>query len=401
MSESYTQIQQIFASDPKFGAQFGFSVSSSAYGHVVLIGSPFDTVDSVQKGSVDVFHYTSDSLWTFQQKLVASDGTSGARFGETSTLSADGQTALIGAPGQHRSYVFVKSDTTWTLQAELSDISGGAGNFGSSVSLSGDGNRAFIGQYWNANVIFYTRSGTTWTQCQRFDGEAGLGTSVVLSADASMGLAATFFHNIVRVYCRSDTVWSFQTLLASDSISGDSFGSSIAVSGHGETALVGAPGKNNQQGVAYVFTRSDTVWFPQQKLSSVNGSDLDHFGASVALTHDGNTALIGASGAKKAYVFRRNENSWSQSEIITASDHTPSVAFGCAVKLSGDGSLGLVGDYEFNSDTGSSYFFSCSPSIVVADKTSLTSYLSTILTITIVLFGGIVSVFLFNAFSEE
>jgi uncharacterized protein (DUF2345 family) len=56
-----------------------------------------------------------------------------------------------------------------------------------------------------------------------------------------------------------DPVWSQQTLLtASDGNAGDQFGSSVAVNGN--TAVVGTPGKNQNQGAAYVFVSSGGLW---------------------------------------------------------------------------------------------------------------------------------------------
>jgi hypothetical protein len=45
-----------------------------------------------------------------------------------------------------------------------------------------------------------------------------------------------------------------QKLQASDAASGDLFGSSVALSQHGDVALVGADGKDVHAGAAYIFT---------------------------------------------------------------------------------------------------------------------------------------------------
>ena len=74
-------------------------------------------------------------------------------------------------------------------------------------------------------------------------------------------------------------------------------------------------------GAAWVFTRSGTTWNQQTKLlgSSENGPAL--FGESVALSADGNTALIGGSedGAATseyadgaAWQFTRTGSSWTR-----------------------------------------------------------------------------------------
>ena len=92
---------------------------------------------------------------------------------------------------------------------------------------------------------------------------------------------------------------------ASNTGTGDGFGSSVAVDGN--TLVVGAPsedsnatGINGNQannsasgsGAVYVFTRSNGVWTQQAYLKASNTGVQDHFGTSVALS--GETLAVGA-----------------------------------------------------------------------------------------------------------
>jgi hypothetical protein len=85
-----------------------------------------------------------------------------------------------------------------------------------------------------------------------------------------------------------------QELTASDGAAGDHFGVSVTLSGDGNTTLVGAFEKNSYHGAAYVFTNSGGSWSQQQELTASDGAAYDDFGLSVALSTDGNTALVGA-----------------------------------------------------------------------------------------------------------
>jgi len=110
------------------------------------------------------------------------------------------------------------------------------------------------------------------------------------------------------VFTRSGTAWTQQQeLTASDAAYGDFFGYSVGLSSDGNTALVGAYVKNSGQGAAYVFSRSGAVWTQQQELTASDAAANDYFGRSVTLSSDGNTALVGASGKNSrqgaAYVF--------------------------------------------------------------------------------------------------
>ncbi len=153
-----------------------------------------------------------------------------------------------------------------------------------------------------------------------------------------------------------------QKLVAADPAYSDNFGSSVALSGDGNTALIGADNKtvNGQTnaGAAYVFVRPSggTTWTQQQELTASDASQGNNFGSSVALSDDGNTALIGAYNktvngqpyAGAAYVFVRPSGgtTWAQQQKLTASDAAAIDLFGSSVSLSDDGNTALIGAYN-------------------------------------------------------
>ena len=103
-------------------------------------------------------------------KLVVPDAA--PNLGRDVALSADGNTALIGGPGDvtnGAAWVFTRSGSTWTEQTKLVGT-GAVGNAqqGQSVALSADGNTAVVGgpndNGGNGAAWVFTRSGTTWTQ---------------------------------------------------------------------------------------------------------------------------------------------------------------------------------------------------------------------------------------------
>ena len=100
----------------------------------------------------------------------------------------------------------------------------------------------------------------------------------------------------------------------------------MALSQNGNTALIGGSGDTSQDGAAWVFTRSGTTWSQQgPKLmpsDEINVPSGGGFGTSVALSADGNTALIGApfdfDDAGAAWSFVR---SGDQLEPARSKDH--------------------------------------------------------------------------------
>jgi hypothetical protein len=178
------------------------------------------------------------------------------------------------------------------------------------------------------------------------------------------------------VFVRSGSTWSQQQkLTAGDAAAGDNFGVSAALSADGNTALVGAYNANTSRGAAYVFVRSGSLWTQQQKLIANDSVLYDNLGVSVALSADGNTALVGAyqadlqspvrADAGAAYVFVRSGSLWIQLQKLTASDAAASDNFGTSVALRADGTGALIGapraDLSSTIDAGAAYAFTGCP----------------------------------------
>jgi len=142
------------------------------------------------------------------------------------------------------------------------------------------------------------------------------------------------------------------------------FGASVAISSDGNTALIGGYSDNNEFGAAWVYTRSAAgVWSEQQKIlppaddTATNGE----FGVYVALSGDGNTALIEAPGTA-VWVFTRTGTSWAEQQMIpspayNASTNPDSVDFDGGVALSSEGTEALIGGRDGGGDAGGAWIY--------------------------------------------
>ena len=219
-------------------------------------------------------------------------------------------------------------------------------------------------------------------------GTEGLfGTSVALSADGNTALIgaprANGFGGVALVFTREGSTWSEQGTLTGSEQGGPEggacgeesgeeegecgFGASVALSGDGNTALIGGPRDDGNVGAAWVFTREGSTWSqPGTKLTAGGTVTKGHFGRSVTLSGDGSTALIGAPtviprGA--AWVFARNGSNWSQQgEALKPGGAEGFGNFGRSVALSGDGSNALVGDPGDTHYVGATWAFTRSSS---------------------------------------
>jgi FG-GAP repeat/IPT/TIG domain len=335
---------------------------------------------------------TIDPLIQTGGKLTPNAGEQAAPslLGASVALSGDGSTILVGAPrdngGLGAAWVFVRSGASWVQQGskltsgepssgveqEECDEEGleevGECAFGASVALSEDGNTALVGapsgtQAPGAAWVF-TRSGGTWEKQKMLTGGDGgrFGRSVALSGDGDTALVGDPSGGLHRgealVFTRSGSTWTAQqpplTPSASEHIGQVHFGRSVALSGDGDTALVGAPAYSEYSGAAWSFARSGSAWTQASKLTAEGGEA--HFGRSVALSGDGDTALVGGPSADEnrgaAWVFTGSASSFEQPgrELaptaegeLGATVEAGKGRFGTSVALSGGGTRALVG----------------------------------------------------------
>jgi hypothetical protein len=348
----------------------GQSVALSANGDTALVGASADGSYTEYHGAAFVFT-RSGSTWTQQgPKLTGGGEVGSAWFGESVALSADGNTALIGGPTDNgqvgAAWVFTRTGSTWTQQGEKLTAVGEQGEafFGKNVALSGDGNTALIGGY-NDNehrgaAWVFTRTGSTWAQQgEKLTGSGNLGFfgwGVALSGDGDTALIGEWGIGggigAAWVFTRSGSTWTKQggELNGGEGSGYSWFGYSVALSNNGDTALVGAPHADGYAGAGYVFTRSGATWTQQgQPLAGGGEVGEGELGYSAALSSDGDTALLGGRvdndfhGA--AWAFQRSGSTWAQEgEKLTGSEETANrEEFGWSVALSGDGNTALVG----------------------------------------------------------
>ena len=126
---------------------------------------------------------------------------------------------------------------------------------------------------------------------------------------------------------------------------------------------------NRLTGAAWVFTRNDGVWSQQgSKLVGIGAVGQAGQGFSVALSADGNTAIVGGpydnSHIGAAWVFNRNGGIWAQQgSKLVGSGAVGSAAQGVSVALSADGNTAIVGGTQDNVNSGAAWVFTRNGSV--------------------------------------
>jgi len=394
---SWSQQAYVKASNTGFLDFFGASIALSNDGNTLAVGASQENSNATgistdgtgeendsasQAGAVYVFSRT-DGNWFQQAYVKASNTEAFDRFGQSVALSGDGDILAVGASQESSNvagistdgtgeednsaenagavYMFSRSDGSWSQQAYIKASNAGiADYFGSAVALSDDGSTLVVGASGeDSNATGVSTDGT---------GE-----------DNNLAEAA----GAVYVFDRTGGSWSQQAYIkASNTEAVDFFGTSLALSNGGNTLVIGAIEDSNATGIStdgggeednsaeragavYVFSRDGGSWFQQAYVKASNTETGDWFGASVALSGDGNTLVVGARGedsdatgisidgsgeednsaerAGAVYVFNRNGGGWFQQAYVKASNSEGFDWFGFSVAVNNDGNILAVG----------------------------------------------------------
>jgi hypothetical protein len=350
----------------------GFAVAMSGDGKTAFVGGLNDNSGA---GAAWVFTRGSSNKWSQQgPKLIGTGGAAPTQQGYSLSLSGDGNTALVG--GLKDVWVFTRSGGTWTQQGATLAGAGAVGDRiafeGRAVALSADGNTAIAGGDGDNSAAgaawVFTRSGGAWTQQgPKLVGSgasvpAGQGIAVALSADGNTALVGGYGDNsavgAAWVFIRSGDTWAQQgPKLVGTGNDGRSFqGRSVALSADGNTAVVGGFGDDSLTGAAWVFSRSGDTWTQQgPKLVGTSAVGGTQQGRLVALSADGNTAIV--SGLSDAWVFTRSGSTWSERRPKLGTGPDPgAVKQGFSVALSASGRIVVVGSWTDSAEGGARVF---------------------------------------------
>ena len=425
VSGVWSQEAKLIASDGAANDEFGISVAVD--GDTILVGAHQN--DS-NKGAAYVFTKVS-GVWKHVAKLTADDGAANDEFGIS--VAVDGDTIVVGAHQDDdkddlsgSAYVFTRDSAGgWRQREKLTASDGEAGDrYGYSVGVSGD--TVVVGAYSddsneaNTGAAYFLRipgwtdipdsaatttshivTGLTNDEEHTFQvrgvnaaGEGlasarAVGTPTFAIPNRPTGFTADAGDAVVELSWddpEDSTIDKYQLLQITQGgkltaastddpvVRGDGFGISVAVDGN--TAVVGAyrdddDGANS--GSAHVFTRSSSTapWSWSAKLTASDAAANDEFGISVAV--DGDTIVVGAyqndSNKGAAYVFTWNSSNskWEQKAKLTASDAAANDEFGISVAVDGD--TIVVGAHQNDSNKGAAYVFTKPESGGWADAT--------------------------------
>lgn len=386
------------ASNTGEGDGFGQSVAISADGRTLAVGAPGEDSDAVgiggdqdsngatERGAVYVFAMDDNKVWHQTAYVKASNA--GIFFGRSLSLSADGKTLAVGAPGEGSAttgvngdqadtlapgsgavYVFSRDGGAWLQEAYIkASNTQSSDRFGLSVDLSPSGNLLAIGAPFEDG------------------GATGVGGD-----EADNGMQDS---GAVYVFERFPQGWQQQAYVkASNTGAEDEFGRDVSLSNVFEngnvTMIVGAPNEASAQiddetdnaspesGAAYVFVRHAGEWTQRAYIKASNIDAGDAFGSKVVISADGKTVLVAApnedSGATilngdqtdnskldrgAAYLFVHDvTDAWLPDAYIKSSVPGRSQFFGKSLSINADGRR-IVAGADQSDGVGQAFYFS-------------------------------------------
>jgi hypothetical protein len=376
-SGTLLQTHYVKASNVAASAAFGESLGISADGNTLVVGSNWESscfqgIDSnpnsnqlqnasfgapcVASGAVYVFGRSAAGTWSQQAYIKASNAGGSNRFGESVSLSGDGDTLIVGAPGENGNSAGVFNSTSGTSQP------------GGSSSISGA-------------VYIFKRGGGVWTQTHYVKREPLLsyqwfGGDVKISLDGSTFCVTSrdklvlgaMSSGAAYVYVRNGTSWSKEvkidqafrglaSLLIPSPPNYSDLASSCAISGDGSVLAIAAVQDTSSCGAVFLFKRINSLWTFQAILRASNPFAFNQFGFCIDVSPDGTRMAVGAPGEKSnvsgvnpssqeqnwqtpnvgaVYLFFQSNGSWTQTDFVKALNMRATNKFGSSIGMSQD-----------------------------------------------------------------
>ncbi len=321
-------------------AYFGEAVSMSDDGSTVAVSAPLvDSNGLEDNGQVRVYRLVGN-VWTQVGSGISGEFWSEG-FGNSLSLSADGNILAIGSAWGDEGYGYVKVfeliDDEWALKGSKLTGPQEHGNFGICVSLSDDG--------LTLGVARDGFNGSYGAHVYEFDGNAWVNTggpsssysvkAITMSGDGTMMIygGQNFLHPTRKI----DGVW---TVLSNMSVGtgGISSGSNfLSISGDGNVWAWGGENWDNQATDGGRITIIDMTDPDNWDYSYIYGSSFNHLGRSVSLNYDG-TVMATLGGQNRIYKLIDGE--WVNSYTIPEASTRTS--------LNGAGDMLAIGTNEFD-----------------------------------------------------
>lgn len=402
--------------------RFGESLALSGDGKTLAVGATSDglTANGITPYSASSMPACLEFYPSSTSSTSSVSSSSSSRSSTSSSLSGN-NSSYRGGDNSGAVQVFIRRDDGWMYQALLKNSNAqGADAFGTSIALSNDGNTLAVGAIGEDSNATGANGDQSINTCYYLD-DSGYVIEPGCAKAGKYAVRGLIDNGAAYVFTRADSVWTQEAYLKpSTTFIQTAFGTSVDLSGDGNTLAVGAPGDASSAvtingdttqhidygntGATYVFKRSGAAWSQEAFIKpstltrhegislATDGSIVigggGQFGGSVSLSQDGAVLAVGSlresSNAKgingdqgdtsaarsgAIFVFKRDNSVWGQKSYVKASNTEKEDRFGVSVDLSADGKAMAVGAHR---ESGRGYAASTS-SVSSAESSAATS----------------------------
>ncbi|RMD97635.1 MAG: hypothetical protein D6816_17330 [Bacteroidetes bacterium] len=315
----FTYKEKLLASDKQGSAEFGTAVALSSDGKIMVVGARLQDVNGQSnQGQVYVFKRNADDTWSQAQILKAADGAANDEFGTAVAIAGLSYTIVVGAPGDNSgtgsAYVFTYNGSVWDAGTKL-PIS----------TADPESNDA------RGTAVAVSSSGI-----YAFVGAPGGGTGSPASG-------------AVFVMKNNGVNWSLSQTLNGPTGGKAGMGRALLLNDNSNllfTAGLYAPsGPILDHGAVHVYQKLGVSWTYDEMLSASDTSSNNQFGLGMAITADESVLFVGAptKGTGRVYVFSQGVSTWSEDAIISRPAGAIYSNFGQSVALDSAGKVAAVG----------------------------------------------------------
>ncbi|TQV75953.1 integrin [Exilibacterium tricleocarpae] len=282
--DTWSQQAYIEADDPGINHLFGESISLNSTGDTLAVGS---SGENRSNGAVYVYFRNGDT-WSTQRHFKLPSPLGAHLLGISVSLDSTGDTLAAGA-GEGAVYIFTRSDNRWN-NTTYRVLSGGIG-FGASVSLNSAGDTLAVGAPEEDSAA------------------TGIDGDDSDSSAESAGAVFVYTRSDGNIWNRQTYIKASNTGPGDKfgtSVSLNDAGDKLVVSAVEEASI--ATGIDDSQdddstedaGAVYMFTRSGNTWSQQSYIKASNTGSGDKFGTSLSFDSAGDTLAVGAGGEASA-----------------------------------------------------------------------------------------------------
>ncbi|MGK0387689.1 MAG: putative repeat protein (TIGR01451 family) [Maribacter sp.] len=299
---------------------FGMSISLSADGNRLAVGTIINTYPGPGYESVRVYEYGQGN-WNLLGNNIYDDQAISS-FGGAVSLSADGNIVAVGASrGEGGSsggnvWIFQYNGTSWVQMGNEIGADDDDDEFGTAVSLSSDGQRLVVGasgytgpppqNYSRGKVYVFDYDGNNWVQIgdnpEGTQGYSQFGYVVDISSDGSRIFVGAPYWSVQRGQISAYELVGNEWIQLGSYITGsnedDYLGISISASGDGSRFIVGGEGIDSpllNAGKGKIYAYENGEW--EALTPDVNGEDTyNYLGSSVSMSEDGKIVAISSPG---------------------------------------------------------------------------------------------------------